>query len=321
MFAHLASVLTIASTLVAQTPLPEMQAAAPAAQSAPAAAGQISPAIAPQTSTAPVAQVITLPVGTTIALTLMSAVKSKSTKLGDTVRAVVAFPVTVGTQLAIPAGTYAEGVVTQVTAKPMSNQPPAFRVHFTRLVFSNGYSVALNGENTQALALPQENGKANVEVAELNPFPAPMGRFAMGEGQTTLPTLPPLPQEGPNPAVIGGILGGVVAGSLIGTLVWMHHRANSVDYVLFDAGWQFQMVLDSPVALDASQVAAALAAPSANWDSECALKFCAGPTADSCDAARSSGVRAACSNAANYCRSLMTSCSIVFKKAWRSSRG
>jgi hypothetical protein len=29
-------------------------------------------------------------------------------------------------------------------------------------------------------------------------------------------------------------------------------------------GWQFQMVLDSPVVLDASQVAAAAAAPSAN---------------------------------------------------------
>lgn len=259
MFAHLASVLTIASTLVAQTPLPDMQAAAPAAQ--------ITPASSAQSASAPMAQSITLPAGTTIALTLMSAVKSKSTKSGDAVRAVVAFPVTMGTQLAIPAGTYAEGVVTRVTARPMSNQQPTFRVHFTRLVFSNGYSAALNGENTQALVLPQDEpqdrGKANVEVAELNPFPSPMGRFAMGAGQTT-PTLPPLPQEGPNPAVIGGIMGGVMAAALIGSLVWMHHRANSVDYVLFDAGWQFQMVLDSPVTLDASQVRAAAAAPSVN---------------------------------------------------------
>jgi hypothetical protein len=47
-------------------------------------------------------------------------------------------------------------------------------------------------------------------------------------------------------------------------LVWMHHRANNYDFVVFDVGWQFQMVLDSPVVLDASQVAAAAAAPSAN---------------------------------------------------------
>jgi hypothetical protein len=40
---------------------------------------------------------------------------------------------------------------------------------------------------------------------------------------------------------------------------------NSTDFVLYDAGWQFQMILDSPVTLDAAQVtAAATAAPSGN---------------------------------------------------------
>jgi hypothetical protein len=60
--------------------------------------------------------------------------------------------VTIGTELAIPAGTFVDGDVLQVTARPKAGQQPSFRVHFTRLVFSNGYSVALNGENTQALA-------------------------------------------------------------------------------------------------------------------------------------------------------------------------
>jgi len=59
-------------------------------------------------------------------------------------------------------------------------------------------------------------------------------------------------------------MAGVMAAGLIGTLAWMHHRVNSYDYVLFDAGWQFQMVLDSLVTLDASQVAAATAAASVN---------------------------------------------------------
>jgi hypothetical protein len=39
---------------------------------------------------------------------------------------------------------------------------------------------------------------------------------------------------------------------------------NSYDFVVFDVGWQFQMVLDSPVVLDAAQVAAAATTPSAN---------------------------------------------------------
>jgi hypothetical protein len=253
MFAQSVATLMIASLTMAQAPVPAAQIATPA-QSAPAPAGQIVPA--------PAAQAITVPTGTAIQLTLMSTVKSKSTKPGDTVRAVVAFPVTIGTVLGIPAGTFVDGDVTQVTAHPKSGQQPSFRVHFTRLVFSNGYSVALNGENTQALVLPAESNRHANEVAELVPLRLPGARFAMGEGQQS--QLPPLPQVGPNPAVIGGAVGGGMLALIIGMVVWAHHRANSTDFVLYDAGWQFQMVLDSPLTLDAAQVAAAAAAPGAD---------------------------------------------------------
>jgi type IV secretion system protein VirB10 len=266
MFVHSITAIMIASLLIAQTPVPAPQIAPPATQNAPAAAGQNLPEPTVQNAPAPTAQAITVPTGTTVQLTLMSAIKSKSTKPGDTVRAVIAFPVTIGAQLAIPAGTFAEGVVSQVTARPKRGQQPSFRVHFTRLVFSNGYSVALNGENTEALVLPESDRAPAVEVAELTPIRLPGARFAIGEGQQPpqLPPLPPLPQVGPSPAVIGGIAGGISALIVIGMLVGMHHGANSTDFMLFDAGWQFQMVLDSPVTLDTAQVAAAAAAPSAN---------------------------------------------------------
>jgi hypothetical protein len=109
-------------------------------------------------------------------------------------------------QLAIPAGTFVDGDVLQVTARPKAGQQPSFRVHFTRLVFSNGYSVALNGENTQALVLPLDSSLPANEVAELAPLRLPGSRFAMGEGQQT--QLPTLPRVGPNPAVVGGAIGG-----------------------------------------------------------------------------------------------------------------
>jgi hypothetical protein len=51
---------------------------------------------------------------------------------------------------------------------------------------------------------------------------------------------------------------------IIGMVVYAHHRANSTDFVLYDAGWQFQMVLDSPVTLNAAQVAAAASTISTN---------------------------------------------------------
>jgi hypothetical protein len=209
---------------------------------------------------APPSQAIVVPAGTAIQLTLMSSVKSKSTKAGDTVRAVVAFPVTIGTQLAIPAGTFVDGSVIRVTAHPGGGQQPSFRVHFTRLVFSNGYSAALNGENTQALLLPAESSAPAGEVAELTPPRLPGMHFAMGEGQVGGPVLPPPTQPtqvGPNPAVVVGISLGGTAALLIGVLLLAHHGANNTDFVLYDAGWQFQMVLDSPVTLDAAKVAVA----------------------------------------------------------------
>ena len=254
MFVQSVAALMIASLTMAQTPIPAPQVAPPPAQSAPAPATT-------QNAPAPSAQAIIVPTGTAVQLTLMSAVKSKSTKPGDTVRAVVAFPVTVGSQLAIPTGTFVEGTVTQVSAQPLKNQAPTLRVHFTRLLFANGYSVALNGENTQSFLLPDENRASTVEVAELTPIPPLGAHFAMGAGQQTLP---PLPQVGPSKAVVIGSVTGAFAAFTIGMIALVHHRVNSYDFVVFDVGWQFQMVLDSPVVLDAAQVASAAVAPSAN---------------------------------------------------------
>ena len=121
--------------------------------------------------------------------------------------------------------------------------------------------MALNGENTQSFLLPEDNTAQTVEVAELMPMPFPSAHPSMGAGQTTTSSLPQVgPPKGP---VIGGIVGGFAA-ITIGMVVWAHHRANNYDFVVFDVGWQFQVVLDSPVTLDAAQVAAAAAAPTAN---------------------------------------------------------
>jgi type IV secretion system protein VirB10 len=253
MFVQSITALMIASLLTAQNPV-QTSPAAPPVQQTPAPLAQ-------QNSALPAASTITVPTGTAIPLTLMNPVKSKSTKPGDSVRAVVAFPVTVGSRLAIPTGTFVEGTVTQVSAQPLKNQTPTLRVHFTQLLFANGYSVALNGENTQSFLLPDENRGSTVEVAELTPMPPLGAHFAMGAGQQTLP---PLPQVGPSKAVVIGSVTGGFAAFAITMFALGRHRMNSYDFVVFDVGWQFQMVLDSPVVLDAAQVAAATTAPSTN---------------------------------------------------------
>jgi hypothetical protein len=205
------------------------------------------------------AHTLTLTAGTAIPLTLISPIKKKSTTPGDAVRATVAFPIMAGMQVAIPAGSYVEGVVKTVTARASDTQQPAVGIHFTRLVFANGYSVSLDANSTQAEDFAPRMGATGPELATLTPPAGSMGLFAQ-----TSSTLAPLPQAGPPMGVvIGASLGGTAA--LLAILFAVgHHSQSKMDYVLFDAGWQFQMVLQSPLVVDAGQVAAAAAAPTTN---------------------------------------------------------
>ena len=218
-------------------------------------------AAAPEQTTT-TSQMITVPPGTVVPLTLLNPIKSKSTKVGDAVRAQVAFPITVGTQVAIPAGTYVEGVVTSLTARVKKTGQPDVQIHFTRLLYANGYTVSLDAVNTQA----------SNEVPALDDamgFGAGRTRTAFygGEGfasraqTSTQPTLAPLPPVGPPKGVIIGMVAGVVA--LVVTLgILGRHSTKNVDFLLFAAGWQFQMATSTPLTVDAGQVAAAAATPS-----------------------------------------------------------
>src|SRR5580692_4923525 len=112
---------------------------------------------AAQTPTVPLAvnpaattDIITVPMGTLVALNLISSIKSKSTRPGDPVRAVVAFPLAIGTTVAIPAGTFVEGVVDKVNAHPRAGGSASAQLRLTRLLFANGYSVPLVATNVQA---------------------------------------------------------------------------------------------------------------------------------------------------------------------------
>ncbi len=232
------AVLLIASVCAAQTPAP-----APSA----------TPSTPPPITVAP---------GTTIALTLLNPIRSRTTKPGDAVRAVVAFPVTLGTQVAIPAGTYAQGSVTAVASHGSHGQPPHVTIHFTHLLFANGYLAALDAVNSDAMMILPVASEPTYEIADARDGAPFLGKnFAAAGSQPPVPTLPPLPKIGPSKAAIIGTGVGIMAASA-GFFFWYaRHRAGTFDYVLFDNGWQFSMVLQHPLTLDASQVAAAAQTP------------------------------------------------------------
>lgn len=230
----LIALLSIATLVQAEVPHAALQAAVPAP-----GPQQVAPA--PQ-------RMLTVPAGTTVPLTLINPIKKKSTRVGDAVRATVAFPVMAGMQVAIPAGSYVEGTVTALKTHASASMPADLSIHFDRLVFASGYSVPLNADNTQAENFAPTPGAPVAELASLAPVNAG-GLFA----QTTTPTLPPLQRVGPSPAVVtGAVLGGGAALTVL-LIALGHHQQNKYDYVLFDAGWQFQMVLASPLSIDAGK--------------------------------------------------------------------
>jgi len=230
--------LLVASTCWAQEPASNPQQPFQAQAQAPAASQN---------------QTITIPVGTRIPLALASPITTKA-RAGNAVRAVTGFPLTVGTQLAIPVGTYVEGVIDKVRKGGRSG--PSLQMHFTRILYANGYSVAVDGANMQANALSPKSSSP-----DLTAFARESGsNYALAAQQSS--GLPPLPNPGSHVgAIVGVTVGTAVAGIVVAVLLAHHQGGGSV--VLFDTGWQFEMVLQSSLSVDAASVAAAAATPSA----------------------------------------------------------
>jgi hypothetical protein len=240
--------LLIASRCWAQEPTPNFQ----------------QPPVQVQEPAAPPAQKepLVVPAGTRIPLTLANPIRIKTARPGDAVRAAAAFPVTVGTQEMIPPGTFVEGSLERVIKKDASGQP-ALQVHFTRIVFANGYAVALDGAMVQARADTPGNGSPEVSAAGGQVAASTETGTGMGDGfgggmgfQQQPPPLPPLP--GPHYGPIIGVAAGSAAVTILAVVFGHRHR---YDNALFDSGWQFEMVLQSPLLLDADKVAAAIAIP------------------------------------------------------------
>jgi hypothetical protein len=231
------------------------------AQEPPASSQRVPEQVQEQTPAATQKQTFTIPTGTRIPLTLMNPIWAKTAKPGDSVRAVAAFPVTIGTQVMIPPGTFVEGSLEKVIKRDSTGYP-ALRAHFTKIVFANGYAVALEGIMVQArteipgASLP-ESFSAERQSAESMEFGGGLGP-QLQTGPPTPPPLPPLPGPRYGP-IIGAAAGGVAA---IVVLAILAHRHRG-DYALFDAGWQFEMILQSPLSLDSDRVEAAIAGPSA----------------------------------------------------------
>jgi hypothetical protein len=242
-----------------------LTASAGLAQETPPGPQSASPEAPPADQAAPppdTATWITVPAGTRVPVTLNTQVHSKWAHHGDIVRLQTAFPVTVGTQLAIPAGTYVEAAIDKVV-KPSSGQPNGIlQMHFTQLVFSSGYKVKLDATTLQAGAktatspMPEN---AAVAMASERPGGAASGLpYAMSLQQPSAPTPPAISAPGPSKgALIGAGVGVIAVTTVVGILLARHHGVDTS----FEPGTQFDMVLQNSLSLDAGLIAASSTTP------------------------------------------------------------
>jgi hypothetical protein len=197
---------------------------------------------------------LTIPAGTRIQVTLASPIRTKIARRGDAVHAMTAFPVASNGQVAIPAGTYLEGRLEKVLKRGPSGGP-GLQMHFTRIVFANGYTVSVEKATAVAGNRPVDSAPGKVST--------PAGGVASGEAfgpspqQPPPPTLTPPPMPGPHIGKAVGIAVGVLAAGIIGGVLWSRHLRSDV---VFDVGSPFEVVLDSPLSVELDRVSEAASA-------------------------------------------------------------
>jgi hypothetical protein len=108
-------------------------------------AGLTNPSLAQatQANQAGAAPAVAVPAGTKVEIALTRPVWAKTVRVGDAIYGQTAFPVVVGSSMAIPAGTYVQGTIESVVKPSWRSNRATFRLLFTTMIFADGYTVML----------------------------------------------------------------------------------------------------------------------------------------------------------------------------------
>jgi type IV secretory pathway VirB10-like protein len=212
------------------------------AQSAAAA----SPA-APSNSSSPSAKnELTIPAGTKVPLSLTQAISTKSAKEGDAVYCQTAFPIVQDGHVLIPGGTYVQGKISHVRRAGRVKGRAEVLMHFTTLIYPNGYTVMLPGS------------VENMPGAEKTSMKGPEG--TVRQDSQTGEKVGTIASTAGTGAVVGGLsqggkgaLIGAGIGGAVGTAIGLLTRGNDVR---LQNGTSIEMVIQRPVTVDPSRITA-----------------------------------------------------------------
>lgn len=185
-----------------------------------------------------------LPAGTRLPIQLRQALSTKNAQPGDSVYAQTSFPVVAPGGIAIPAGTWVQGVVDSVKRAGRIKGTAELRFHLTSLIFANGHTVDM------AAAIAQVPGSESSSVRE--PGVVKQDSEKRKDLDRTLDTASKTGQIGAlggmaaNPGLRSIGVGGL-AGIAAGTFIAMLTRGSDVR---FEAGTSVEIALTKAIAID-----------------------------------------------------------------------
>lgn len=186
---------------------------------------------------------IEVPTGTHIPLVLHNAVSTRSAKMGDPIYLETLFPVMVNGRVAIPAGSYVSGEVTETKRPGRVKGRAELMVRLTTLILPNGYMVSLvavpNSAGTGGNETVDNEGKVKGDTNKAGDVATVAKTTATGAGIGAIAG-----QSGRGAGIGAGI------GAALGIAAVLLSRGPEAE---LPRGTSLDVVLDRPVFLDADR--------------------------------------------------------------------
>lgn len=230
----------LAGSALAQTSLSDPQTQTPQA-SQPAQPPQAQQS---QQKEALPPSLVTLPSDTKVLLVLKNRVSSRNARAGDAVYLESTFPVTHNGRVVIPAGTYVQGVIDSVKRSGRVKGRAEILMHFTTLIYPNGYTVTLPGSLDSADSQDNQRVKDKEGTVQADGTKGKdAATIATSTGVGTL-------SGGLSHGLKGAGIGAGV-GAAVGMLTTLFTRG---DEVILDSGSSITMVFQRPVDFEMDKI-------------------------------------------------------------------
>jgi hypothetical protein len=196
-----------------------------------------------------------VPADTRIPIQLRQPVSTKDAKAGDQIYAQTTFPIVVDGNMAIPAGTWVQGVVDNVKRAGRIKGTAELQFHLTKLIYANGYMLDI------AAAIDHVPGDPSSHIEEPGTVKhdSEKGKDLerMGDAASKAGQIGALAGVAARPSLRGFGVGGL-SGIAAGTLIALLARGGDVR---FDTGTAVEIVLGQAMAIEAAKVKGAPSPP------------------------------------------------------------